>query len=275
MLVRFLSNHKNVIGSILFLAALCFGLIGPLLTSGDPTAMVGMLYEPPSSSHILGTDNFGRDVFVELMYSTKSSLLVGLITGIVATSIGTSIGLFAGYLGGIMDSILNSITNLFLTIPPFVILILVSVSLKTRSLILIGLLIGFTSWPWVARSVRSQTMSLRNREHVNIARISGFNIFEILAREILPYIFSYVFMTFAIQVAAGIIMEATLSMLGLGPFNVVTLGQMLQWALLYESISNGAWWAFVPPIFMISVISFSLKYINSGMDEVFNPKLRK
>ncbi len=274
-LQRFLSSYKAVVGSIILLLVLGFGLIGPLFSSQDPTAMVGMLYEAPSSRYILGTDNFGRGVFVELMYSTRTSLLVGFLAGLVATSTGTILGMFSGYLGGITDSLINSLTNLFLTVPPFIILILVSISLETRSLLLLALLIGFTSWPWVARSVRSQTMSLRNRKHVDIARISGFNIFEILAREILPYILSYVFMTFTIQVAWGIIQEATLSMLGLGPFNVVTLGKMLQWAKLYESMSAGAWWAFVPPIVIISLISFSLKYINSGMDEVFNPKLRK
>lgn len=272
---RLLNSYKVVVGLIILLSVFAFGFVGSFLSSADPTEMAGLLYESPSSTNILGTDNFGRDVFIELMYSTRTSLIIGFMAGIVATLTGTTLGLFAGYLGGIVDSIINSITNIFLSVPPFIILILVSISLDTRSIYLIAFLIGFTSWPWVARSVRSQTMSLRNRKHVDIARISGFNIFEILIREIVPYILSYVFMTFSLQVAFGIIQEATLSMLGLGPFNVVTLGKMLQWAKLYEAMSSGAWWAFVPPIFIISLISFSLKYINSGMDEVFNPKLRK
>mgnify|MGYP006282102281 CR=1 FL=1 len=274
-LKRLLNSYKVVVGLIILLSVFAFGFVGSFISSADPTSMAGLLYESPSSSHILGTDNFGRDVFIELIYSTRTSLIIGFLAGIVATFTGTLLGLFAGYLGGIVDSIINSITNIFLSVPPFIILILVSISLETRSIYLIAFLIGFTSWPWVARSVRSQTMSLRNRKHVDIARISGFNIFEILIREIVPYIMSYVFMTFSLQVAFGIIQEATLSMLGLGPFNVVTLGKMLQWAKMYEAMSAGSWWAFVPPIFIISLISFSLKYINSGMDEVFNPKLRK
>ncbi|MFW6269810.1 MAG: ABC transporter permease [Bacillota bacterium] len=275
LIKSFFRSYKVIVGSIILLTVIIFGFIGPLLSDQSPTEMAGLLYQEPSEEFILGTDNFGRDVFNELMYATRTSLIVGLLAGVVATFIGTVLGLFAGYLGGGVDSVINSLTNLFLTVPPFVILILVSISLDTRSIYLLAFLIGFTSWPWVTRSVRSQTMSLRNRKHVDIARISGFNIFEILAREILPYILSYVFMTFSIQVAFGIIQEATLSMLGLGPFNVVTLGKMLQWAIMYEAMSAGAWWAFVPPIFLVSLISFSLKYINSGMDEVFNPKLRK
>lgn len=275
LIKSFFRSYKVIVGSIILLTVIIFGFIGPLFSDQSPTEMAGLLYQEPSEEFILGTDNFGRDVFNELMYATRTSLIVGLLAGVVATFIGTVLGLFAGYLGGGVDSVINSLTNLFLTVPPFVILILVSISLDTRSIYLLAFLIGFTSWPWVTRSVRSQTMSLRNRKHVDIARISGFNIFEILAREILPYILSYVFMTFSIQVAFGIIQEATLSMLGLGPFNVVTLGKMLQWAIMYEAMSAGAWWAFVPPIFLVSLISFSLKYINSGMDEVFNPKLRK
>jgi peptide/nickel transport system permease protein len=275
ILKNLFNSYKVVVGALILTAVILFGFVGPLFSDMSPTEMVGLLYQEPSEEYILGTDNFGRDIFNELMFATRTSLIVGVLAGLVATLIGTTLGLFAGYLGGVVDSVINSLTNLFLTVPPFVILILVSISLETRSIYLLAFLIGFTSWPWVTRSVRSQTMSLRNRKHVDIARISGFNIFEILGREILPYIMSYVFMTFSIQVAFGIIQEATLSMLGLGPFNVVTLGKMLQWATMYEAMSAGAWWAFVPPIFLVSLISFSLKYINSGMDEVFNPKLRK
>ncbi|MFP3952994.1 MAG: ABC transporter permease [Candidatus Acetothermia bacterium] len=275
MIMRFTRSYKIKVGVLLFLLILFFGFIGPLTSSKDPTAMVGLLYESPSASHILGTDNFGRDMFVALMHGTRTSLTIGLVSGLVATFIGTSLGMFAGYLGGYFDKIINVLTNLFLVIPPFIILLLVSISLETRSLYLLAILIGFTSWPWVTRSVRAQTLSLRNRRHVDIARISGFNIVEILLREILSYIMSYVFMVFIIQLASGIIQEATLSMLGLGPFNVVSLGKMLQWALLYESMRVGAWWAFIPPVIVISIITFSLKYVNNGMDEVFNPKLRK
>jgi peptide/nickel transport system permease protein len=204
----------------------------------------------------------------------KSSLIIGLISGIIATTIGITIGLFAGYKGGTTDNILNSITNIFLVIPPFIILILITVSLKSRSLFVMGLVLGITSWPWTARAVRAQSLSLRNREHVDIARLNGANTVEIIIREIMPYILSYIFMAFILQVATGILNEAGISMLGLGPSNIVSLGTMLSWALLFESVRSGAWWAFIPPAIIIALITFSLYFMNSGMDELFNPKLR-
>lgn len=271
---RYWKSNRNKAGTIMLLVVFGFAFIGPFFTSVDPFDMAGMMYERPSSQYWLGTDNFGRDVFVDLMYGTRTSIIVGFMAGVIATLIGTVIGSYAGYFGGRIDGILSSITNLFLVIPPFVILILLSISLDSRSIFLLSLIIGVTSWPWVARSVRSQVSSLRSREHVNIARISGFSTMEIIISEIIPYILSYVFMAFILQVSIGIINEATLSMLGLGAFNTISLGEMMNWALMYESVRSGVWWAFIPPVIMIALITFSLKFINTGMDEIFNPKLR-
>jgi len=244
-------------------------------SSRDPTEMVGFLYEPPSQECLLGTDNFGRDVLVELIYGTRTSIFVGLVAGIIATLIGTTIGTVAGFIGKRVDSVLNSLTNLFLVIPSFVILILLAVSLRQRSLILIALVIGVTSWPWTARAVRAQASSLKTREHISMAKLNGKGSLEIMLTEILPYMFSYIFMVFVLQVAGGILNEAGLSMLGLGPENTISLGIMLSWALMFEAVRTGAWWAFVPPVFSITIITFSLYLVNVGMDEVFNPRLGK
>ncbi|PNR96213.1 ABC transporter permease [Petrotoga sp. 9PWA.NaAc.5.4] len=269
-----LKSPKFIIGFCLFMFLFLTAFIYPAVSTKDPLDMVGFMYEPPSSTFLLGTDNFGRDVFVELIHGMKSSLIIGLISGVIATAIGITIGLFAGYKGGTVDNILNSITNIFLVIPPFIILILITVSLKSRSLGVMGLVLGITSWPWTARAVRAQTLSLRNREHVDIARLNGASTVEIIIREIMPYILSYIFMAFILQVATGILNEAGISMLGLGPSNIVSLGTMLSWALLFESVRSGAWWAFISPSIAIALITFSLYIMNSGMDEIFNPKLR-
>ena len=273
-LARYWKSNRTKAGTILLLMVFVFAFIGPFFTDIDPFEMAGFMYERPSSQYLLGTDNFGRDVFVGLIYGTRTSMIVGFMAGVIATIIGTTIGCYAGYFGGKMDGFLSSVTNLFLVIPPFVILILLSISLESRGIFLLAVIIGITSWPWVARSVRSQVSSLRVREHVNIARISGFSTFKIIIREILPYLLSYIFMAFILQVSIGIINEATLSMLGLGAFNTISLGEMMNWALNYEAIRSGVWWAFVPPVIMIALITFSLKFINTGMDEIFNPKLR-
>ncbi len=269
-----LKSPKFLIGFGIFMFLLLTAFIYPVVSTKDPFDMVGFMYESPSSTFLLGTDNFGRDIFVELIHGMKSSIIIGLISGIIATAIGITIGLFAGYKGGMVDNILNSITNIFLVIPPFVILILVTVSMSSRSLVTMGLVLGITSWPWTARSVRAQSLSLRNREHVDIARLNGASTLEIIIKEIMPYILSYIFMAFILQVATAILSEAGISMLGLGPSNIVSLGTMLSWALLFESVRSGAWWAFIPPAVVIALITFSLYIMNTGMDEIFNPKLR-
>ncbi|MCD6238163.1 MAG: ABC transporter permease [Thermotoga sp.] len=274
LLKTLLKSKKFIIGLCVFLLLLFGSLIFTTISSHDPAEMIGFLYEPPSKEHLLGTDNFGRDVLIELIYGMKTSIYVGLLSGIIATFIGTTIGTTAGYLGKTIDNILNSITNLFLVIPSFVILILLSVSLRSRSLTLLAMIIGITSWPWTARAVRAQTSSLKTREHVNMAKLNGEGYVEIVLKEILPYMLSYIFMVFVLQVASGILSEAGLSMLGLGPSNTISLGKMLSWALLYEAVRTGAWWAFIPPALTIAIITFSLLYMNTGMDEVFNPRLR-
>jgi peptide/nickel transport system permease protein len=230
--------------------------------------------EKPIALHILGTDNFGRDMMVQLMAGTKTSLLIGILAGTIATLIGLSIGLLAGYLGGQLDNFLSSVTNIFLVIPSFVILVLVSVSVSTRSFITTGVIIGLTSWPWTARAVRAQTTSLRNRDHVNLSKLSGHGMPRIILRDILPYIASYVVMAFILQVASGILSEASISMLGLGPRNVATLGLMMNWAGSFNALFNGNWWAFLPMVIMISLITFSLNLMNSGLDQIFNPQIR-
>ncbi len=272
---RMWAAPKVRIGGAVFLAVVLFGLIGPVCMTTKPTDSVGTRYEAPSPAHRLGTDHLGRDVLTNLAYGTRTSLGVGLLAGLVATLLGTAMGAVAGYKGGWIDGVLNSITNLFLVIPPFVVLILLSMSLRTRSVLMLAVIIGLTSWSWVSRSVRAQVYSLKTRRHVDIARISGFGTIAIVVREILPYILSYLVMAFVLQVASGILNEATLSMLGLGPYGVVSLGTIMSWALMSEALRTGAWWAFVPPVVLIALITFSLKYVNAGMDEVFNPRLRR
>ena len=227
----------------------------------------------------LGTDNFGRDTLSELVKATAISLLIGFMAGSIATLIGLIVGLLAGYVGGILDDILMFIANIFTVIPGFVLLILIysAIGAGARSITTCALIIGVTSWVWTARSVRSQVISLRNRDHVNLSKLSGHSLFRIVVTDILPYIASYVVMAFILQVSSGILAEAQLSLLGLGPktTDVPTLGLMMNWAKLFGAYtSSNAWWAYFPVIGVIALISFSLNLMNTGLDQVFNPALR-
>ena len=227
---------------------------------------------------VLGTDNFGRDVLKELVSAARTSILIGLIAGVVATFIGLLLGLLSGYVGGFADDLIMFITNIFTVVPSFVLLILISYSIgqEQRGAAVVALVIGLTSWTWTCRSVRSQVISLRNRDHVNLSKLSGHSLPRILITDILPYIASYVVMAFILQVSSGILAEAQLSLLGLGPktTEVPTLGLMMNWAMLYSAHLNGSWWAYFPVILMITLISFSLNLMNTGLDQVFNPALR-
>jgi peptide/nickel transport system permease protein len=226
----------------------------------------------------LGTDNFGRDVLKELVKATGISLLIGLVAGLIATSIGLVLGLLAGYVGGFTDDIIMFITNLFTVIPTFVLLILISFSIgqDKRGAVTIAIVIGFTSWVWTARAVRSQVFSLRNRDHVNLSKLSGHSIFRIILSDILPYIASYVVMAFILQISSGILAEAGLSILGLGPRTTTTptLGLMMNWAMIYQAEILGKWWAYFPVLITIALITFSMNLMNTGLDQVFNPALR-
>lgn len=227
----------------------------------------------------LGTDNFGRDVLTELVKATAVSLEIGFVAGTVATLIGLTLGLVSGYVGGVVDDVIVFITNLFTVIPSLVLLILISFSIgqSQRGAFTIALVIGLTSWVWTTRAVRSQVISLRNRDHVNLSKLSGHSIFHIILTDILPYIASYVFMAFILQISSAILAEAGLSIIGLGPktTDVPTLGLMMNWALIYQAEILGKWWAYLPVLVTIALATFSMNLMNTGLDQVFNPALRE
>ena len=226
----------------------------------------------------LGTDNFGRDVLTEMVAATRISLQIGLVAGAIATIIGLTLGLLAGYVGGVVDDVIMFITNLFTVIPSFVLLILISFSIgqDKRGAFTVAAVIGFTSWVWTARAVRAQVFSLRNRDHVNLSKLSGHSIVHIIVTDIVPYILSYVVMALILQISSGILAEAGLSILGLGPrtTEVPTLGLMMNWAMIYQAQILGNWWAYLPVLVTIALITFSMNLMNTGLDQVFNPTLR-
>lgn len=276
LLLNLLKLPTFVFSTSLLLLTILLALLGPLFYHIDVIARVGPPYMAPTPDHLLGTDNLGVDMISLLIAGLRSSLYVGLIAGIIATTVGTFLGVYAGFKGGLIDDLINMVTNLFLVIPTFVVLILISASLqKGRSLELIALIIGLTTWTWTTRSVRAQASSLKARDHISLARVNGAGTLKIVTLHILPYLASYVFMVFIIQVAAGVSMEATISMIGLGPFDTVSLGIILENAMNNDALNDGIWWAFIPATLLLTVIVFSLYTLNTSMETVFNPRLRK
>lgn len=275
ILKNLLKSPMFVIGIGLFCGTLLLALLGPLFLNMS-LDRVASSYAPPGDGLLLGSDNLGRNYVALLLHGLRNSLYVGFLAGIIATTVGTLIGIYGGFKGGIIDDILSVTTNLFIVIPQLIVLILISASLKDgRSLTLIAVIIGATGWTWSARAVRAQSAALKSRDHIALARINGDGTLAILLKHILPYLASYVFMVFIIQIASGILSESAISMLGLGPLDTQSLGIILNDAKANGALGDGIWWGIFPSTILITTIVFSLYLINTSMEGVFNPRLRR
>lgn len=270
-----LRNWKFVLGAAVVFSCLALALVGPLLTEHTPLEFTGPTDQRPSSEYWFGTTSFGQDVYAQFVYGLRSAFLVGALGGGIAWLVGVGIGFTAGYRGGWIDDVLNMLTNVVLVIPTLAILIIVAAYLEVQSYATEAVIIGLTSWPWAARAVRSQTFSLKTREFVEVARLSGRNTRQIIATELAPNMSSYLLMTFILLFGGAILIGASLDFLGLGPSESVSLGLMMNNSYLASALLLGSWWWFVPPGIGIIGIVGGLYVMNVGLDEIFNPKLRE
>lgn len=270
-----LRNTKLRIGLTVVIFFVLLAIFGPLLTDYNPSDFVGPAGAPPSSEFWFGTTTFGEDVFTQFVHGLRPTFVVGIIGGGLGTLLGMIIGFTAGYRGGVLDEILNVLTNVVLTIPVLAVLVVLSAYVKVRGVLIESLFIGFTTWPWAARAIRAQTFTLRSRDFVDLARLSGMSPVKIIFTEIAPNMASYLFMTFILMFGGAILTAATLDFLGLGPTQGVSLGMMMNLAVLWSALTLGMWWWFVPPGLGITAIVGGLYIMNVGLDEVFNPKLRE
>jgi len=271
-----LRNGKLRFGLAVVLFLLGVALLGPLLTHYPPLAYVNPAgAEAPSATYWLGTTCFGQDVYTQFVLGLRAAFLVGLLGGGMATLIGMLIGFTAGYRGGLVDEALNVLTNVVLVIPTFAVLLIAAAYLQVRSVLMECVFIGLTAWPWAARAIRAQTFSLRTRDFVDLARMSGMRPLKLVFTEIAPNMLSYLVMTFILQFGGAILVAATLDFIGLGPTNAQSLGLMMQTAVLWGALPLGAWWWFIPPGLAITAIVGALYVMNVGLDDVFNPRLRE
>lgn len=269
-------NWKLQIGLFIVLFFFVLAIIGPFLTKNEPFDYVNPLGAvSPSAEYWFGTTFFGQDVFSQFARGLRATFMVGLIGGGLGTLIGILIGFTAGYKGGMVDEVLNILTNIVLVIPTLAVLLIVAAYLEVRTLFTECIFIGLTAWPWAARAIRAQTFSLRTREFVELAKLSGMKDMSIIFKEIAPNMMSYLFMTFILQFGGAILNAATLDFIGLGPTDGISLGLMMQVSVLWGALQLGSWWWFIPPGAAITAIVGGLYIMNVGLDEVFNPKLRE
>lgn len=270
-----LRNWKFMIGFLVVGFALVVALVGPYVVDADPFEFGYGTGLPPSSERLLGTTAPGQDVLAQLVYGLRASFAVGAMSAAIAFLIATAVGFTAGYRGGVVDEILSMLTNVVLVIPTLAVLIIVAAYLSVRGLVSEALLIGVTSWPWAARAIRAQTFSLASRDFVSLARLSGARGRHVIAREIAPNMASYLFLVFILLFGGSILTAAFLDFLGLGPTNAMSLGVMMNNAALASALPLGMWWWFVPPGIAIVAVVGGLYVMNVGLDEIFNPRLRK
>jgi peptide/nickel transport system permease protein len=270
-----LRNRKLVVGLSVVLSLLVLAIVGPWLTDADPFEFGYPIGEPPSRDYWLGTTSAGQDVYAQFVYGLRSSFIVGALSAAIASLIAMTIGFVSGYRGGIVDEILGMLTNVVLVLPTLAVLIVFAAYLSVGSLVAEAVLIGVTLWPWAARAIRAQTFSLASREFVSLARLSGAGSTRIIVREIAPNMSSYLFLVFILLFGGGVLTAATLDFLGLGPAQVMSLGQMMYTAVYSSALQLGMWWWFIPPGLGITAIVGGLYITNVGLDEVFNPRLRE
>lgn len=266
-------SGKLAFGLVFTLGIALFAIIAPHVTK-DPTNYDSARFLPPGGEHLLGTNNIGADVLAQLAEGAGGSLMVGLVAGLIAIVLSLTFGIVGGYLGGWTDEILSLITSVMLVIPGLPLVIVIAAYLENRSLGIIAIVLGVTSWAGPAIVLRTQARSLRNRDYVAAGRVAGERPLRIILVEILPNLLPLLAAQFLGAFVAAILAEAGLSFLGLGPSGSLTWGVMLNQAMQHNAFQVGAWWWFVPPGLMIALFGCGLSLINFSIDEIINPKLR-
>jgi peptide/nickel transport system permease protein len=265
----FRRHPLGLCGALLTVGILAVALLGPVLAPSDPFVAAGAPLQGPDRQHLLGTDDLGRDVLSGVVHGARASLLVGFVAAGTAAVLGTLLGLVAGFHGRLVDDLLMRLTEVVQVAPRFFLAVLVA-ALFGPSLWSLALLLGLTFWPVTARLMRAQVLSLREREYVLAARVAGATDGRILLRHVLPNGLSLVVVTAALQVGTAILVEASLSFLGLGDRGVISWGYMLNNAQPFLRI---AWWMSVGPGAALALTVLGVNLLADGLHAALDPRL--
>lgn len=266
-------SPKLATGLGMILAIVLFGIIGPLVV-GNPRAIRDVGLTPPSGEFPLGTTQTGQDILAQLAHATQGSLLIGLIVGLGALLLSLIFGVIGSFRGGWVDESFSLFTNVMLVIPALPLVIVISSYVPDKSIWMLAVVLTITSWAAAARVLRSVTLSLRNRDYVAAAQVSGEKSWRIITFEIIPNLVPVLAAQFVLAIIAAILAEAGLSYLGLGASGTFTWGTMLFQAQNGFALTLGAWWWFVPPGILIALLGGALSLVNFAIDEIVDPRLR-
>lgn len=264
-----LKNRKAKIGIGILLLFMVIAVFAPVIAPYNPKEINFMPWEKPSLKHLLGVNSYGQDIFSQMVYGTRVTLSVGILAGLLTSFIGVFVGLLAGYKGGRTGEILMRIVDVFLVVPTLAFMIVLAAFLPGMGILNLIIIIGALSWLWMARSIRSQTLSEAKREYVDAAKAQGMGSLEIMFKEILPNIIPVVTANMVMVITAAMLTEATLSFLGLGDPSLVSWGQMLSISFDNNAIIYNAWWWMLPPGFCIATLGFSFMLIGNSFLDIY------
>lgn len=267
-------NRTLLAGVTLLGLIIIIAIVGPFLVD-VAQAKVGATIprSPPSAEHWLGTDGQGRDMFTVLILAMPQTLKVGLLAGLISLSVGVALGLIAGFTGGIVDTVIRLASDVMMTIPGIAILVLVASNVREMTVELMAVIVASLSWMVATRTIRAQTLSLRERGYVQIARLNGASGLKLIFVEVLPNLLPFIAASFVITVSNAMLATVGLEALGLGPQNDLTLGMVIYWAQFFGAIIRGMWWWWGPPIVAIALIFIGLMLTSAGMDSFANKRL--
>ncbi len=275
-LIKYFRRPMGIVGALMLLLVVLTAALAPWLAPYDPYQRVAVQPEdiltPPDGQHLLGRDDAGKDVLSQLIYGARVSLLVGFTASFMSMIIGTSVGLVAGYFGGRVGNLLMRLVDFLMVIPDLP-LMLVIIAVMGRGLLNIILVIGLLGWTYTARLVRSQVLSVKERQFVLRARSIGASSTRIILRHIFPQVLPLVIAQAVLDISVAILAESSLAFLGLGDPTLVSWGMMLNFAF-ERALSRQAWWFLLPPGFAIVWVSLSLILIGNTLDQIVNPRLR-
>ena len=269
------SNRKAMVGVVLLVLFTVVAAFPQWFTSiEDPDAHQFELSLPPSSAHWLGTTAFGQDIYAQLIYGTRQSLVIAIVVGGLATVLSVLVGVSAAYLGGIADSVLSAVTDVFLVVPTFPLIIVIAAYAGKGSLVVIIGVLVITGWSYGARQLRAQALSLRNRDFLESARVRGERRSYIIVCEVLPTMTSLILATFLSSAVYAVLTAAGLQFIGLGDNSALSWGTMLHWAQSSAALQTGqALWVVAPGL-CIALLGASFALLNYAFDEISNPALR-
>jgi peptide/nickel transport system permease protein len=270
-----LRNRKALIGLILFVIFLVLAAVPQLFTSvSDPNKLAFPPALPPSRDHLLGTTSLGQDIWAQLVYGTRQSLVIAVVAGFFATVLAVLVGVSAAYLGGVADDILSMITNIFLIIPTFPLIIILATYAGKGTLSVVLVVLVVTGWSYGANQLRAQAMSLRNRDFLESARVRGERRSYIIFAEVLPTMTSLIVANFLGAALYSVLTAAGLQFLGLGDPNSISWGTMLYWAQNQQALQSGMpLWSIAPGL-CVALLGVSFALLNYAFDEISNPALR-